>query len=276
MSNPAIKRLLNLGKELICSIYPKKCICCGRTISEERRLCVLCTKHIEIFPYEKRCSVCGLEKKRCRCKTSVFHFSRLVAPFYNIGVAKCGFYRYKLGCHEQYATFFANAMLKNIKEEYADIYFDGVVCVPPSKKRMSKYGFNPAEQLSQILADRMRIEFIDNALLCLESKTTQHAANKTERFENVRGRYIANKKFNGKKLILVDDIMSTGATLDECAKQLLKGGADEVYCVVALITDRGACKISEYAKHVLKENGLEAEETEQETPADRKTQKQLR
>ena len=55
-----------------------------------------------------------------------------------------------------------------------------------------------------------------------------------ERFKNVKGMYKTNYKVTGKTILLVDDIKTTGASFDECAKQLLLAGADNVYCVSAV------------------------------------------
>ena len=72
-----------------------------------------------------------------------------------------------------------------------------------------------------------------------KSKTDQHdIKNPKERFKNVEGLYGAKGKVNGKNILLVDDIKTTGATLNECAKQLILSGADNVYCVTGLISDR--------------------------------------
>ncbi len=240
---------------LLRAVYPKKCICCGRVIPEDIDVCTLCEENIERVSDRKRCRKCGLEKKRCRCRTNVYHFQSVIAPFYNKGLIKRGFYRYKLGGLEQYADFFAANMTECIEKEYGDIAFDAVCFVPPSKERMRRYGFNPSEQLARIIADKMGIELIEDALLCRERKSVQHTANKTERFESVRGRYTSAKKIHSKVILLVDDIMSTGATLDECAKQLLLGGADEVHCIAALLTDNKSGDLTQYARAVVGQVG---------------------
>ena len=72
---------------------------------------------------------------------------------------------------------------------------------------------------------------------CRSSKSEAHKDYK-ERFKNVKGIYKANGAFGGKTLLLVDDIMTTGATLNECAAVLLRAGADKIYCVTALRTDK--------------------------------------
>ena len=72
----------------------------------------------------------------------------------------------------------------------------------------------------------------------MKKKKPQHKmGNSTKRFTNVSGIYAYNGKWDikGKNILLVDDIVTTGATVNECAKMLIKAGANEVYCLSATI-----------------------------------------
>lgn len=248
-----------LRSYLLYAVFPDKCVCCGRIVARGESICPVCAAHLERFEYEKRCVTCGLIKKRCRCRKQAYHFSGIIAPFYNEGLAKRGFYRYKLGHKERLAEFFAAEMTESIKREYTALKFDGVCAVPPSRKRMRKYGYNPPDQMGRIIAERLGVPFIEGALGCGNAKSSQHKSGRDERFSSVRGRYFSRRSLNNKTVLLVDDITTTGATLDECARQLLKGGADEVWCVTALITDNGyKCK-SGYTAEILRQDGIAIE-----------------
>ena len=72
--------------------------------------------------------------------------------------------------------------------------------------------------------------------MCHRKKHTQHSLKLKYRFENVKDVYFTNKPLSGKTLLLVDDIKTTGATLDACAKELYAAGADRVYCIAGLIS----------------------------------------
>ena len=69
-----------------------------------------------------------------------------------------------------------------------------------------------------------------------EHKKQQHKLSIKNRLTNVNGKFYFNYRIDGATVLLVDDIRTTGATLDECAKMLLYAGADKVYCVTALAT----------------------------------------
>lgn len=241
------------------AIFPDKCVCCGRIVAKGKQICPACAEHIECFEAEKRCLQCGLVRKRCRCKNRVYHFSGLIAPFYNAGLAKRGFYKYKLGKREHFADFFASAMALSVRSEYGNIKFDGICGVPPSRGRKRKFGYNPPDQLGRIISERLGIPYIENALGCRNIKSAQHKAKGKERFSAVKGRYFPRKPLKNMKILLVDDISTTGATLDECSRQLLRAGAYEVWCVSALITDRDYRIESDYTAEILRQDGIAIE-----------------
>ncbi|MBE6728206.1 MAG: ComF family protein [Ruminococcaceae bacterium] len=231
------------------SIYPNKCICCGRFLNEGENLCELCAHWIERINRQKRCLVCGLEKQRCRCKYNAYHFAGVVAPFYNAGIAKRAFYKYKLIPKKHYALYFASEMVKTIKSELADIKFDAVCYVPTAIKTVRYKGFDHAGILAHKIGETLNLPVLDDVIIRKKGGKKQHTLSSKERFKNVRGRYGIDKRISGMKILLVDDILTTGATLDECSRQLLFAGAQSVYCVTALITDNDY-KISDYAKNI--------------------------
>ena len=103
---------------------------------------------------------------------------------------------------------------------------------------MLNRGFNQSKILAEKIGEKLNLPVLD-ILYRNKSKTDQHdIKNPKERFKNVEGLYGAKGKVNGKNILLVDDIKTTGATLNECAKQLILSGADNVYCVTGLISDR--------------------------------------
>jgi ComF family protein len=107
---------------------------------------------------------------------------------------------------------------------------DVIVPVPLHKIRLDERGYNQSELLARELSYRLNI-FMSKALRRVRNTTTQTALHKEERIENVKGAFKVTYKDTivGKNVLLVDDVLTTGATLDECAKVLKENGAKDVY-----------------------------------------------
>lgn len=110
-----------------------------------------------------------------------------------------------------------------------------VVPIPMSKNRLRKRRFNHAEELAEIVAKKTSLEF-EPTLLCKIKNTYPQAEckNRRERLENIRGSFAVNPNFDarGKNFLLVDDVATSGATLDEAARVLKKSGANKIYAAV--------------------------------------------
>jgi ComF family protein len=221
---------------IVNALFPNKCISCGKIIESEDFICDYCLEMMKTVDLYKICKICGLPKKECQCKVRVFHFIRAVAPYENDGIAREAMYRYKFGRITQGANFFAFEMAKTVQTVYNDIKFDGIAYVPMHPIKFLRRGFNQSELLSLRLGEILNLKVYDRLLATKFFRKSQHRLSLKERFNNVKGMYKTNYKVTGKTILLVDDIKTTGATLDECAKQLLCAGANEVYCVCGLIT----------------------------------------
>ena len=102
---------------------------------------------------------------------------------------------------------------------------------------MYERGFNKSDLFAKEISEILNIEYNANLLVKKSKTKTQHRIRNIEdRFANVRDGYKSVFDLKGKNILLVDDIKTTGASLDECARQLKFSGAENVYSVVALIT----------------------------------------
>lgn len=217
---------------LLSSVYPNKCICCGEIIKEENYLCDKCDKNIERININDICLNCGLENNNCTCKYNVFRFNSLLSIFKNCGIAQTAYYKYKFSKKQHYAQFFASEICKAVNNCYSDITFDRVCSVPSFKK----FGYDHSGYIAKEVAKQLEIPFDDSLLKCIKRTKKQHKSSIKERLINVEGKYQTNHNVSEYNILLIDDIKTTGATLDECAKCLLFAGANGVYCVAVLAT----------------------------------------
>lgn len=207
-------------------VFPINCVACGR---ENTLLCFGCRAQLKILRWQEcpRCRKANIHGEVCCGKD--FYLARLVVTFrYQQNdiiqkLVKQFKYRYSL----ELARYLRRALWKQVVEYFCppDYIF---VPVPLDKKRRRERGFNQAEVL---------LEGSGPTWNCLARKVNQrHQAGlpRAERLENVRGLFSLKDGFDlkGQRLLLIDDVATTCATLNECAKVLLAGGAKEVSALV--------------------------------------------
>ena len=231
-------RLKSFYYDCLNYIYPSKCISCGEIIRKNEFLCDYCNFKLPIIDPQKRCIKCGLIKGKCDCKHLIYHFEGLTAPFFNEGVAKQALYKFKFYKKQHYVDFFAQKMALCVVTDFKDIKFDGICFAPMTFKSKIKRGYNQAEDLATALSDILNLPLFYNALAVNGKREVQHYLKSKARFKNIRNHFKGTKKLNGKTILLVDDIKTTGATLDECARQLMFAGAYHVYSITAVAVER--------------------------------------
>lgn len=216
---------------LLWLFFPKRCAVCGKIIARKENLCDTCQQNIERI--EKTCAVCGGTDKNCECRRFVYRFVGCVAPFYKGENSMKMIYNFKLHGRLDSAPFLAENIYAKIEKYYSDQKFDIITAVPMSIfKRIGK-GYNHSEVIAKALARKMGARYKD-LLIKKPFRKSQHTLSRDARFENVKGMFRPISKLNYKKVLLIDDVKSTGATLNECTKELLFAGCEEVYSAVAV------------------------------------------
>ena len=125
-------------------------------------------------------------------------------------------------------------MYEYFKNMNLDKEYDLVTMVPISRKRWIERGYNQSEFLAKPLADKLGIEFKNNCIFKYRNNKAQSSTKGiSERRKNVKNVYIADyEKLSGKNIILMDDVYTTGSTMEECAKELRAKGAENVLGIV--------------------------------------------
>ena len=123
-------------------------------------------------------------------------------------------------------------MIKTRKENLYCGDIDVISWVPLSKKRLRKRGYNQAQLLAETVSRELDIPAEATLVKTVDNPTQSGTKNAGERAKNVRGVYSTEdpKNIRGKAVLLIDDVVTTGSTLSECAKTLVNDGALYVYC----------------------------------------------
>lgn len=229
-TNIKTKKLIS---HLISWLFPRRCAFCGKPVAADGFVCADCLKKLP-FVKGKLCQVCGREKRYCCCSQKKdYSFERCVSPLYYEDEARRGVIAFKFRKKENSATAFAFFAAEKIKEEYAGIAFDAVTSVPLSHTEKRRRGYNQAELFARKTAKLIGVPYKELLRKPSDIKL-QRELDPERRWQNVKDAFKAENA--GGTVLLADDIITTGATLDCCARELLKAGAEKVYCVTVACT----------------------------------------
>lgn len=219
-----------IAEAFIKALFPQRCIVCDKLIEADSYFCKDCKGKLELIS-DKICRKCG--SKICECNRFIYHFDGVIAPFANEGYAQKAFYALKFGLNFSGVDYFAEKMAFAFKENFSDTRIDFVCFVPLSPSQLKEREFDKSEILARKVSDLLNLP-LEKIILKKEGIVAQHNLKMDNRFDNVREAYKVIKGVKNKNILLVDDIKTTGATLDSCAKELKFAGAFKVFCLTAL------------------------------------------
>lgn len=220
-----IKKIATMFKNVMFPGY--SCDCCGEEIKENNlRLCPGCYEELKLHKNSKTCVKCGNiindEELVCEeCKEKHFSFDKAISVCDYSAVSGSLVKQFKFDGKKYVSETIAKMMIVYLNE--LNIDFDFITCVPISKERFSEREFNQSEILAQKIAKHFEKPFV-NLLFKLKDTPKQSTLSQIDRYKNLRGVIKIKVPLNlkGKTIILVDDVFTTGTTLDECSRQLLK------------------------------------------------------
>lgn len=233
--------ILDLTRNIANLIYPMQCASCRRSLPADNRIgvCPLCMAGMKRNPVPY-CDICGHTMHAgghlcVDCHKKRPHFAVSRSAFIYEGAAKELVHLLKFRNRRSIAGFMAASMADFA--EY-DGEFSGrsraVTFVPLHAWRLRVRGYNQSELLARKVAERFGLP----ALGCLRkarNTRSQNGLDRQARLDNLKEAFAVDHRavgaVKGLKLLLVDDVMTTGATLDECSRTLIEAGAAEVRCL---------------------------------------------
>jgi ComF family protein len=204
------------------------CLLC-QAPAAQNNLCLACRDELPYLPDERcpRCAVpsfgsevCGAclvrppryDKVRAACEYA-FPLDRLIQ-------------RFKFSGYLAAAPLLAGLLRTTIEREAAEV--DVIVAMPLSARRLRERGFNQSLELARLLSHDIGISLLMQGCVRVRHSQAQSDLPLAERIRNVRGAFVAMQDFSGQSVAVVDDVLTTGATMDEVASALRAAGAVHV------------------------------------------------
>lgn len=211
-------RLQDCKKFVLDTLYPPKCYFCG-AILETGMLCQGCKAKLLVTD-EGRQVQYGV------------HFDRCISYCFYTDQLKPAFHRYKFNGHYHYSRLLGQWMAEALEESGAGP-FDLCTWVPLHRFRRWSRGYDQAELLAREVALHAGIPLVkalDKTRYTAAQSGTERVA---QRYTNVKGVYCLAKgnSVSGKRILLIDDVITTGSTLENAASALREGGAEEIVCL---------------------------------------------
>lgn len=230
---------MELLKGLLSLIFPRRCPFCGGVVAPGERACARCAEKIPgVSVLGEICPRCGRETKYCGCKGRNFSFDGCVCPFYYEDLVRRALINFKFRARPSSASAFASFCADAVRLRYKEKRFDLVTSVPLTARERRKRGFNQSQLFAKALAKKLSLPYRET-LIKPKDVAPQRTLPAARRWENVAGAFVAKRRLCGERVLLADDIITTGATLDSCAKALKDAGAGEVFCAVIACTRPG-------------------------------------
>ena len=202
-------------ERLISLLFPARCLLCDRVIPAGELFCRDCEKKLPKRPFTRKLALPGAGAEG---------FSVYSSMSYEGGFRK-SIHRLKFRGQKGLAKPMARLMAELARG--TGIPFDAVTWVPMTEKKRRERGYDQSELLARATAKELEIPCLPLLNKVRENKT-QHELSGRQRQLNVKNAYRAENGAEGKVLLLIDDIVTTGATIGECAKMLYAAGANKV------------------------------------------------
>lgn len=205
-------------------IYPQTCGICGKLAPNS--LCKKC--EIELKKQSENEIIQNGEEIEDK------YFNEIMYIFKYEGQIRKIILDYKFNEKSYIYLTFVNFLLKN-KKIFENIKnYDTIIPVPISKKRLKTRGYNQSLLIARKIAEQTNLELVNNCLIKTKNIIEQSKLNKEDRMQNIQGVYeLKNKQLiENKNVLLIDDIYTTGSTVNECSKILRQGNPNKIGILV--------------------------------------------
>ncbi len=221
-------------------LYPIRCPVCDRIVKPAgEHICLECLEKLKILtpPW---CMKCGkklqMEGEYCADCRKKAHSFRRGRALYEYESAALSIYRFKYGGRQEYGEYFGEQIAEYLGSFVAQVRPDALIPVPLHRKRKASRGYNQAELLAREAGKHLGVPVYTGFLVREKNTAPLKYENPQERQNNLKKAFnIVKNDVKLEKVIVVDDIYTTGSTMDEVAKVLQAAGIKEIYFIALAI-----------------------------------------
>tara|TARA_B100000795_G_scaffold269485_1_gene259007 strand:- start:5600 stop:6286 length:687 start_codon:yes stop_codon:yes gene_type:complete len=217
--------------------YPSICLCCEQhLLDQEKIICIECRfdlPFIDNGDFTSNLLSLTLEGRVLIEKGASFLY------YHPIGKVKKLLHQLKYKNNQEVGSFLGKWFGQQLLETSQFREIDYIIPVPLHKKKLKKRGYNQLTKFGKCLSNILDIEYLENVLIKTSTNKTQTLKKRIERFKNLTTNFsIVNTAIlNNKHVLLIDDVVTTGATLEACCKELLKAENVKISIITIALTE---------------------------------------
>lgn len=225
--------------------FPRRCPLCNEiVIPKDKKACKLCVEKLPIIQ-EPRCKRCSKpvemqEQEYCfDCIKSTQHYESGISVFLYEGAIKKSLMDYKFRGLKQYAEFYVEQLILHAGDKLKKFGVDYIIPIPLHKRKQRIRGFNQSQLLAEGISEYLGRPVLNDVLIRTRFTIPQKKLDPKERLHNLNQAFTTIKERDfmicDKKILIVDDIYTTGSTVEACANVLKKAGCSNVYFITVCI-----------------------------------------
>jgi len=228
---------MELFKSLLALFYPNTCLTCGTHLMQnEFLICVLCRHNLPVTDFCETPN--NAVEKAFKGRVPIEQGTSLLF-FRKKGISQLLIHQLKYKGRQDVGVFFGKWMGKQMSAGKRFKSLDGIIKVPLHTKRMKERGYNQLSLFANQLSKELHIQVYNDVLVKVGQSMSQTKKNRFNRFEKISERFqLSNgEEVAGKHVLLIDDVLTTGATLEACANELLKVPDVKISIATMVISD---------------------------------------
>jgi len=232
-----------LAEKVINLLYPRRCPVCSEIVTNEEGLVHMQCRKLLKYVHDPTCLKCGKPIENpmkeycadCTRHNYTYHYGKALWIYNQASSQSIFAYKYKN--KKEYAGFYSEELLKVHGKWIRDLKPDVLIPVPLNRKKLRTRGYNQAELIGSNISMALKIPMDTGLLIRNRLTAPQKELTPRERLKNLERAFSINKK-NEKtyqRVLLIDDIYTTGSTVEACAKVLSANGSNEIYFICLCI-----------------------------------------
>lgn len=230
-------------KRLISALFPRRCAICDKAIEEGKYICAECERIVRPIDGDT-CRKCGKRlsdstRLYCYdCSRKIHQYDRGFSVF-DYALVKQSLYRFKYAGRAEYACYYAKAANDSLGDVLRELKADAIVPIPIHRRRLAIRGYNQAQEFAKRLSEYINVPIVNDYVKRQKATVPLKLLDEKERKNNLMGAFIIARndvKYN--TIILVDDIYTTGSTVDAVASVCRSSGCSKIY-VLTIAIGRG-------------------------------------